>query len=216
MSAKNRLIGADAELYKAAFGTEVVAGASVAGTWYYITKKDGNSVFPAGYEVGDLFLGDGVATFSATNAAKAVTFTSMADVSSFTLEFSKDEIEVTTLADDVKKYRSGKSDLSGNIEGINFIDQMKAAGSVANRFLRVVTATAANVSTLNAVDGSPLYCQFMIQKDTVTTTETHAFMFAQVELFGWSAGAAVGDAQTWSSGVRVIGNDPILYFKANA
>ena len=81
MSAKNRLIGADAELFKASFGAEVATGTAVAGTWYFIAKKDGNTVFPAGYEIGDLWLGDGVKTLSATNAAKPVTFTSMAYVS---------------------------------------------------------------------------------------------------------------------------------------
>ena len=215
--AKNRLVGADAELFKASFGPEIVTGSSTAGAWYLITKKDGATVFPAGYAVGDLFMGPAVAvTFSATNAAKLATFTSLADITSFQMEFSKDEIEVTTLVDGVKKYRSGKSDLSGTVEGINFISEMRKAGSFANRFLRTVTTTAANVATLSAVDSAPLYCQFFLQKDTTTATETQAFIFAQVELFGWGAGASVGDAQTWSSSLRVVGNDPILYFKANA
>lgn len=211
----DRLTGADATLMKASFAA---AGAvlSTAGTWYKITKREtGTTVFPLGYEVGDLWLGDGLKTFDANNTADTVTFTELADVTSFTLEYSADEIEVTVLADEVKKYRRGKADMSGTIEGINRITEMVKSGSFVNRFMRVVTATAANVSTLNVQNNDPLYCQFFIQKDTSTIKETHAFLFAQVDLFGTSLGAAIGDAQSWSSGLRIVGNDPILYFKAN-
>jgi len=82
--------------------------------------------------------------------------------------------------------------------------------------MRVVTATAANVATLNVLSGADLYCQFMIQKDSTTSGETQAFIFSQIDLYGTTLGAAIGDVQSWSSGVRVIGNDPILYFKANS
>jgi len=217
IGAKDRLVGSDATLMKASFGAEVSTGSSNSGVWYKIEKKSANTVFPAGYEVGDLFLGPGTpVTFSATNSARVATFTELVDVTSYTVEFNADEIEVTTLADDGKKYRKGKYDVTGTVEGINRVSEMQKQGSFINRFLRVVDATAGDVATLYDVNGDPLYCQFIIQKDNVTTTETFGFMFAQVELFGSSIGASVGDAQSWSSGLRLVGNDPILYFQANA
>lgn len=218
MASKDRLVGADASLMKATFGPELVTGSSVAGSWYKIEKRTtGTTVFPAGYEVGDLWLGPSVAvTFTADESAKLATFTEIGDVTSFTLEYSADEIEVTVLADEVKKYRRGKADMSGTVEGINFVSEMKKAGSFVNRFMRTVSATAANVATLSAVNSDALYCQFYIQKDAATAGETQAFLFAQIDLFGTSLGAAIGDAQSWSSGLRIVGNDPILYFKANS
>ena len=215
MAGKDRLIGADASLYKMTFGTPLVTGTMTSGSWYLIASISGTATFPSGYAVGDLFLGKGQ-MLNAGNTASLATPSLMSDVSSFTLEFSKDEIDVTTLADDIKKYRGGKTDMSGTVEGINFISEMNKSGSVANRFVRVVSATADNTATLHTVDGSPLYGQFYIQDDTTTSGETSAFLFGQIELYGWSAGASVGDAQSWSSGVRMSGNDPILYFKANS
>jgi hypothetical protein len=178
-------------------------------------KELRSSIFPIGYLVGDLWLGEG-STFTATDSAKLTTFTEVADVTSFSLEYSADEIEVTVLADEVKKYRRGKTDMSGTVEGINIISEMEKVGSFINRFMRTVNATAGNVSTLNEIDGDPLFCQFYVQKDVTTPTETQAFLFAQVDLYGTSLGASVADAQSWSSNVRIIGNDPILYFKANS
>ena len=77
-------------------------------------------------------------------------------------------------------------------------------------------ATAGNVSTLSTVDNSSFYIQAYLQDDTTTAGETHAFLFGQVELFGYNLGAAIGDAQSYESGVRFNGNDPIVYFKANS
>lgn len=218
MGAKERLTGSDASLYKMEFLAPAVAtGVMTSGSWYKIASISGIASFPAGYTVGDLFLGNGAATpLNAGNTAFLATSTVVADASSFEMSFSRDEIEVTVLTDDVKKYRAGKADLSGTINGINFISEMKKPGSIANRFFKTVSATAANASTLSLVDGSALYGQFFIQDDTVTAGETHAFLFGQIELFGYNLGAAVSDAQSWSSGMRFSGNDPIMYFKANS
>jgi hypothetical protein len=106
--------------------------------------------------------------------------------------------------------------MSGTIRGINFISEMKKSGSFLNRFVRTVSATAANASTTAAMQKGDLYGQFWVQDDTTTTGEVSGFLFGQIELYGYNLGAAVGDAQSWSSGLRFNGNDPIMYFKANA
>ena len=213
--AKDRLIGADATLYTFTFGSTLNTGTMASGSWYKIASISGAVTFPAGYAVGNLYLGNGQA-LNAGNTAALGTSVVVADASSFEIAFIRDETEVTVLTDDVKKYRAGKSDLSGTINGINFISEMQKPGSIANRFFKIVNATAGNVSTLTAVEGGALYGQFFIQDDTATVGETHAFLFGQIELFGYNLGAAVADAQSWSSGLRMIGNDPILYFKANS
>jgi hypothetical protein len=208
----NRLIGADATLEKAAFGSTLTSGTATKGTWYKIVLKTGDTVFPAGYLAGDLIQGDGAMTFSATNSAQPVTFTTMEDCSSWSVEFTKDEIEVTVLSDKVKKYRAGKADASGSIEGINFVSELKKAGGVANKFLRVVKGDKLvnSASSMSAVDNSEFYFRGLLQ-DYDALGETVVFLFGKIELYGWTAGAAVGDAQSWTSNFRFIDNDPILY-----
>lgn len=217
MANKDRLIGADATLYKGTIATTATAtGAMVAGGLYKVATISGATVFPAGIAIGDYFFGDAAKTLTAGNSAYVVTTAEAIDISEFSLEFSSDEIEVTTLSDDVKKYRKGKTDLSGSVSGINFVSEMKKAGSFLNRFLRTVTTTSAWVaSSVNLVDGTQLVGVFYLQKDRTTPQEITAILVADVELFGYNLGAAVADAQSFTSGLRVINNDPIVFFRSN-
>ena len=212
---KDRLIGADASLYKASFGSTLATGTMTSGSWYKIIAVSGTGTFATGYLAGDLFLGGGQ-TLNAGNTAQLATFTEVTDCNGFEFAFSADEIEVTCLSDNVKKYRKGKTDLSGTVRGINTITEMKKSGSFLNRFIRTVSATAANVATLATVDSTDLFIQAYLQDDSTTAGETHAFLFGQIELYGYNLGAAIGDAQTWESGARFIGSDPMVYFKANS
>ena len=212
----DRLVGSDASFFKATVAAvATTSGTMAAGSFYKIAAISGTTVFPTGYAVGDIFIGDAAKSLSSTNSAYLLTSTQAADASSFKLDFSADEIDVTVLADGNKKYRKGKNDVSGTVEGINFISEMKVAGSFLNRFLRTASATSANVvTTLNSVVATDLFGVFYLNDDT-TTGETQTFMVAQIEFFGYSLGAAIGDAQSWSSGVCLIGSDPIVYFKSN-
>lgn len=218
MATLDRLVGSDATIYRGSVAASPTAtGSMVAGAIYKIATISGTAVFGTGFEVGDFYLGDAAKTLSAGNSAYLITATEAVDVSDFTLEFSSDEIEVTTLSDDVKKYRKGKTDLSGSMSGINFVSEMKKDNSILNRFLRTVTTTSAYVaSAMNLVDTTDLIGVFYLQKDTTTVGETMAVMIAQIETFGYNLGAPIGDAQTWESGLRVIGNDPIVFFRANS
>jgi hypothetical protein len=210
----DRLTGADASFFKATVAAAATtSGTMTAGAYYKIATVSGTTVYPTGYAIGDIFLGDSAKSFSAGNSAYLLTATQAMDVSSFSIDITADEVELTVLADGVKKYRKGKNDLSGTVEGINFISEMKTAGSFLNRFMKTASATSTNVvTTLNGVVASDIYGVFYLQDDT-TTGEIQAFMIAQVEFMGYKLGAAVGDAQSWSSPIRIIGNDPIVYFK---
>lgn len=214
--AVDRLVGSDASFFKASVAaTATTSGNMIAGSFYKIATISGTAVFPTGYAVGDIFLGDAAKALSASNSAYLLTSSQAMDVNSFKVDFAADEIEVTVLADGNKKYRKGKNDVSGTVEGINFISEMSKAGSFLNRFLRTASATSANVvSTLNNVAASDIFGVFYLNDDT-TTGEIQTFMVAQIEFYGYSLGAAIGDAQSWSSGIRLIGNDPIVYFKTN-
>ena len=214
--AKDRLVGADATLYKGSVAAVATsAGAMVAGAFYKIATISGTSVFANGYAVGDIMVGDAGKTLSASNSAYLITATEMLDVNEFSIAFKSDEIETTTLSDSVKKFRKGKTDMSGSVKGINTVSIMKTAGSALNRFLRIVNLGATYSGTLSTVDGSDLIGVFYLQKDATTVGETEAYMVAQIELFGYNLGAAVANAQSWDSSIRIIGADPIVYFQAN-
>ena len=92
---------------------------------------------------------------------------------------------------------------------------MRKTGSFLNRFLRTVAMTSAYVPTFNALSETALYGQFFMN-DSATSGETQVFLFGQIDLYGYNLGAAIGDAQAYESGVRFVGNDPMVYFKDNA
>lgn len=210
----DRLVGADASVEKATFGVPLITGSPVAGKFYKIVLKSvGSTVFPGAWVVGDLIPAKAiVGPFTATDSASLATFASVTDASSWKWEFNRDEIDVTVLIDDTKKYRAGKSDASGTLEGINFVSELKKVGGIANKFLRVATGDSklSGAITMSAIDQTDFYFRGYLQDDTAIG-ETLVFLMGKIELFGWSAGAAVGDAQSWSSGMRFVGSDPILY-----
>ena len=210
--ALERLIGADAELHRYAWGTPLITGTAAAGAEYKIVALSGTTVFPAGYSVGDVWIGDGTATFSATNSASLGTPTVVAECSSFSFDLNSDEVEVTVLKDSVKKYRKAKTDMSGSVEGITFISSLADGSSLANRFLRIINTSGTNVSTINEIDNGEFYIKAYLQKDDAAG-ETVVYLAGQVEFTSYNLGAAVADAQSFTANVRFSGNDPMLYTK---
>lgn len=205
-----RLVGSDALLTTCSFGKPVETGTATKGTLYKIVAKSGNTVFPDGYIVGDFWIGDGTATFTETNSASVVTEATVAEVSSFSFDISADEIEVTVLADDQKKYRTGKKDVSGSIEGITFVTSLANGTSLANRFFKIVNYDGEGESTLNPVNTGDLFIKAYLQKDD-SEGETLVYLLAQIQLTSYNLGAAVADAQSFTANVRLIGNDAVIF-----
>ena len=216
MATKDKLIGSDATLFRStAIGAALNSGVMLAGSFYRIATISGTAIFPTGYAIGDIVVGDAGKTLNAGNTAQLLTMTEMLDINEFSFSFKAAEIDVTVLSDAASKYRKGKTDISGSIKGINTISVMKTTGSALNRFMRIVNLSATYSGALSAVDGSDLIGVFYLQKDASTTGETAAYMVAQIELYGYNLGAAVANAQSFDSGIRLIGPDPIVYFRPN-
>ena len=208
-----RLVGSDALLTTMSFGTPLVTGKAAAGSLYRIEKKTGDSVFPDGFDAGDFWVGNDTVTFSADNSASLVTATTVAEVSSFSFDISADEIEVTVLQDDQKKYRVGKKDISGSIEGITFVTSLADGSSLANRFFKIVNFNDKYAGTVNDVDTGDLYVKAYLQKDG-SEGETLVYLLAQVQLTSYNLGASVSDAQSFTANVRLIGQDAIIMTEA--
>ena len=73
--------------------------------------------------------------------------------------------KVTVLQDDQKKYRIGKKDVSGSIEGITFVTSLANGTSLANRFFKIVNVDDTYDSTINAVATGDLFIKAYLQKD---------------------------------------------------
>ena len=206
-----RLVGSDALLTTLSFGAELDSGTATKGELYQIVAKAGNTVFPEGFEVGQFWIGDGAATFSETNSAKLATAATVAEVSSFSFDISADEIEVTVLMDDQKKYRIGKKDVSGSIEGITFVSSLGDGTSLANRFFPIINYDGdTGASTRHDVETSDLFIKAYLQKDD-SEGETLVYALAQIQITSYNLGASVADAQSFTANVRLIGKDMEIF-----
>lgn len=223
-----RLVGSDGRLVTVTYGDEetgngtddlddlVGDGVGSGEGWWEITQiADAGTAFPAALAVGDLFwddgtmvLDDGTAVTGQPDKAKLLVETVKADITNFGLEINRAEIDVTTLSDDVKRYRSGKTDMTGSMEGITTLGTTDAAGYIINNFIRIVSQAAAGTVTVSAIDDSPIYIKGVIQSDTSTAGEQEAFIWARVNILSTSLGASGEDAQSFTSSFRIAPGDP--------
>ena len=207
--AKERLIGSDGKLVTVTFGTVLDSTDSPIDTdgWYQVEDIGVASDLPAGLSVGELvYLVDGD-TLAAGDEVAPLVEREQADVTSFNLEISKAEIDVTTLADGVRRYRTGKVDMNGSLEGITTLGETDAEGWVLNNFIKIVQQTATGTVSVFEVDDSPIYLKGYIQKDD-SPGEKESFVWARVVLLGSSLGASGEDAQNFSSNFRIAPGEP--------
>jgi len=224
--AKERLVGSDGKLVTVTYDTAVegnvggddldtLQGDGTTGSgagWYEIVSiSDDTSALASGLVVGDLFWDDGSLVLDdGTGTPDSVRFlveSEQADITSFNLEVSKAEIDVTTLSDGVRRYRTGKVDMTGSMEGITTLGETDSAGWVINNFMRTIEQASAGTVTVTAVDDDPIYIKGVLQKDT-TSGEKEAFFWAKINLLGSSLGASGEDAQSFSSSFRIAPGDP--------
>jgi hypothetical protein len=224
MSENITLIGDDATIEEVTLGTEKtgdatktldeLAGGSVGskkgkGGWIITAKAAASSIF-GDLIVGDYFPADGDEIPAVGDKAQFVTATPLLDSSGFSMSFSAQEVDITLLRHRVKKYRKGKADGEGSLEGVFTLPETGKANGLVNQFLKVVHKSAAGVITVSEVNSHPLYIRGVI-RDTSTAGEIYAFVFAQIELFGVSLGGKSGSNQAYTSKFRFTGADPVYY-----
>ncbi len=203
----------DGSVSKGTKGTLVVGDASTPlPTGFYVVKAlAGSSTLPTNSEVGSYFFGDSTITPAIGDDVLPITFTKLCDVQGATFSLATDELEVTTLCDEVKKYALGRTDLTGTINGITKIGITDQAGNIINKFIKIITQTDDLTSvTINEIDNSPLFLQLEINKES-TTGENTAFYLLPVVLSSLEQGVAQGAAQTFTSSYRVTSDDDIEF-----
>jgi len=221
MAEIERLIGSDGKLVTVDLGTaldgdgiqdldELAGGTSGDGTgegWYSVSALAETSALPSGLSVGDLFWDDGTLVPASGDSVQPLDETEKSDISNFSIEMNKAEIDVTTISDGVKRYRAGKTDMTGSLEGITEIGVTTAAGYVLNNFIRVIEQATDGSVTVNEIDDSPIYLKGVVQKSTASG-EKEAFIWAKVSILSTSLGAGGEDAQSFSGNFRIAPGDP--------
>lgn len=210
-TATKRLIGKDGKIFTCAKGTEITGDGNTAlAEGYYVATNilATASGLPTGLTTGYIFKANSTAAIKPKALEKVIplTFTELADAQSSTLDFKSDEIDITTLADAIKTYRAGYTDVSGKIEGVTTIGVTE---KFIKRFMPSVVQTADLKSvTISSIDGSALFLVTEINA-TSTVGEPIAMFIAPITLTSFSAGAKTADAQTYSSDYRVTTDSQI-------
>mgnify|MGYP006275177421 CR=1 FL=1 len=228
--AKDRLIGSDGKIVTVTKATsdytgdgtqtvdELAGGSAASGDgagWYEIATVAETSAFDSALSAGDLWWTDGSDVLETGDEITPLNETEQSDVTSFNIEMTKAETDVTTLADSVKRYRaSGKVDWSGSLEGITELGVTDNDGWALNNFIRTIEYTSAGAVTVSEIDDSDIYLKGVLQKDT-TSGEKESFVWVKITLTSSSLGASGEDAQSFSSNFRVATGDttPTLYIR---
>lgn len=149
----------------------------------FLVLKAGDSITPA--------IDDDVISFITTDQC---------DLSSFQMEFTKEEIEVTTLCDLQKKYRAGKADMAGTLNGIFTAGISDATDGILRQFLRIVKQDGDQSFDSFAQQEAILLGFFYINNDLNIADDM--YVVAAFQIYGTSLGGEIGSAQSFSASFR--------------
>lgn len=206
-----KFTGSDASMVKATFSTEIPGDASTplpVGT-YLITGVAAVSTFPAAAlggtdpAVGDVLVIEGSQSVTPAIGDDVVTLivTDLCDITSWALDFSKEEINVTVLCDDVNKYSAGKADAAGTLSGIFTAGISDATDGFLRQFIRIAKQDGDVSFDSFAQQDAILLGFFYVNKDR-DKADTMAIV-TPFQLFGNKLGAAIGEAQAFESPWRI-------------
>lgn len=202
-----RLIGSDGKLVTTTYGNLIEGpGTAPADGWYEVVAKATVSDLPSGAVVGKLVYLEEDDDLADGDDVKQLIETEQADVTAFSMQMSRAEVDVTTLSDRVRRYRAGKVDMQGSLEGITSIGNTDAAGWVLNNFIDIVKQSESGIA-IEQVDDSPIFIKGYVQKEE-TFGENEAFIFARIIMLSSELGASGEDAQNFSSSFRIAAGDP--------
>lgn len=205
-----RLIGKDGKIYTCTKGTEIVATTALAKGYYVASAVATVSGLPAGIKVGYPFYASGatgqVITPKTGDKVIPLTFVERGDAKSASLEFTNDEIDVTTLSDAIKAYRAGFSEAKGTLEGITTIGFTE---DLIGKFIPTVVQGADLQSVvISEVNGDPLF-MIMEVNSTSTADEAVAMYVAPITMLSYTASASVDGEQSFKSDFRIATDNDI-------
>lgn len=209
MAERKRLVGRDGKVYQAT-KSEVITGDGettlTKGKFYVpIAISETNSGFQNGAKKGIVLVGDGTSTPTSSDKYIELTLSSQCDITSASVEFDKEEIDITTLCDDIKKYASGFADASGDLEGITTLDLSEP---MIAKFVHVQKQSATGAITVIEKNDDPLILVIELNKVNSSNAD-RALFFAPIILNGYTLGLEIDGAQTFSSDFRIAQDNDI-------
>jgi hypothetical protein len=217
------LTGAQGTIYTASIGTDTNGDGETPLTpgLYLINTVGGTTGWPASADpdAADITAGyilrvrtgDSI-TPEAGDSYSALTLTERCDVSSWTLPFTADQIEVTTFCNTVKTYAKGKADATGSISGFVKIGTTTGEDGFLRQFIDVVQQDGDTSIDLFAKTDQVLFAYLVANKDLTYGDEIALFL--PISIFGSSIGGDQASAQAFDGEFKIAdypGIIPALY-----
>lgn len=201
-----RLVGKDGEVYAATKGELIEGNGSTALTdGYYIVAAiaSTSSALPTGLQTGYVFKGSAEITPAEGDNVIPLTLARKCDITSFSVEYSADEIDVTTLCDTQRSYRAGFTDATGTLEGVTTIGLSEY---LMEKFIPIIEQTGDTVE-VTEINGNALIVRLVLNKQSAGGTVMS--YFAPIALTSYNIGASVDDAQTYTANFRNTPDDDL-------
>lgn len=204
-----KLVGDDALVQKATFGVVFVGDGAVQlpDGLYLVVSVASPSGFPPNttgdaVSAGDFLIVDAGVTITPEVGDNLVTMilSDLCDISNFSKEFSKSEIDVTTQCDEIKVYRQGKADMNGTMNGVFTVGVSDEVSGFLNQFIRINKQDGSTSFDSYEQEDSILLGTFYI--NSKTEIADRLVIIAPFILFGYSVGGEEGSPQAFSATFR--------------
>jgi len=195
--------------------TELVEAAKlekVAGQYMcIITAIDGeDTIFPDGFTTGKLFPASGTEVPATGDKFQMLKLNHIADCSSWSLSITQNEIDVTRLNDQFRKYRLGKKDAQFSLSSIFTVGESDQQGGAINRSMQLIIKKKDGTFIVSDEANRSLFILGFVNK-SATPGESDDFVFANIFLFNVKLGGQSGSAQSYDASGRLTGMDPVFY-----
>ena len=132
-----------------------------------------------------------------------LTVTELCDLSAWSLSFTSDEVEITGFCDDIKKYRAGKDDAQGTMNGVFRLGTNdKTDGlKLTNTFIDMLRQDGGDTIDVYEKAKGPKIVRLVLNKKF--DIGDYMSVITPLELFGFNLGAEQGaNAQSFDSSFR--------------
>jgi hypothetical protein len=205
-----KLVGDDGYVQFATFGDETAGdgGTALPAGTYLVTEVATSTGFPSAsaggtsIAAGDVLVvgaSDTITPESGDNVVE-LTLTDQADISSWKMDMSKAEIDVTTLDDAQMKYRAGKADMTGSMTGVFTVGTTDASTGTLREFMDIANQDGDQSFDRFAQQENILLGIFYLNNDTQISDQM--YVITPFQMYGQSVGGEIGSAQSFSSNFR--------------
>jgi hypothetical protein len=211
---ERRLTGEDASLMRCNIGTVAQTTSLPAKTWVKVAAKASSSSRFGELDVGDFFYNTTSTPIAVTSGDTwySVTPTAMLDMAGWSLEITADKLDVTTTADSVRKFRTGKLDSSGSCSFVLIKGITDVAGGVMNSFFKIVDIDDTGAATASPIDTASYFLLGYLDGTDEVAGHHKLATFMEVEFEGFPLNFKMNEASNVDINFHLTGStNPIIY-----